>query len=962
LRESEDRYRLLFERAPIGICLVTLDGKVVSANKAMQVITGYSEEELKKINLADTYENPEDRKTLLETLKRHGSAINYLVRKKRKDGTPYDALLNISRIHIADKDFLQTTCADITERKRMEDAWKASEKKYSTLVERGNDGIVIIQDGVVKFLNSIMVKIAGFSPAEVIGKPFIDFMSPEYREMVLERYQKRLKGEEPPNRYEIDLITKDGSKIPVEINASVIEYEGKPADMAIIRDITVRKRIEEELKRSEAKFRRIYDMSMTAIYTTSVEGEIIDMNPLGVSMLGYESLDELKKVNVENTYVNLDDRKRFIRLAGKDPVKGFETKLRRKDGKIIDVIINGYALKNGAGRIVGFQGAIVDITDRKRMEEVLQGRVKELDCLYGVTKLIEQFGDDLDRILDGVVSLIPPAWQCPDIICARIICDGQVFESANFKETDWKQSADIKVRGERIGVVEVYYLEKRPESYEGPFREEERNVINAIATRLGRIIERIRANKELSFKDMLLDAQFETSIDGILVVDHEGKITLSNKRFGEMWNIPREILDTRSEEKALQSVIGQLKDPEKFLEKIKYLREHSKEKSRDEIEFKDGKLFAAYSSSLVDPSGRHHGRIWYFRDITHIRRAEEALRESEEKYRVIVENSPNLVAINQGIWKYVNKAMCERLGWTYEELTSPSFNHFEETVPQRFKAQVKENMTRRLRGEYVPPFERTLKRRDGSEIPVIVQGEKIMYKGKPATELIIIDITKRKKMEAERLRVMSEVCRSIGHDIRNPLHAIRMATHILRDAPEEKRQELLDLIDRDIVYTDRILRNLMDFAYLQPPKLSMEDVNLVLQQTLTQIIIPKNVKLNTRYGDIPQIKLDRDQLTRVFTNLILNATQAIPEDGSGILDIYTDKTGNLIEIKIKDTGVGIPKEKLENVFDPFFTTKAKGIGLGLLTAKSIVEAHDGTITVESKEGRGTTVTVQLPIG
>ena len=129
LQESEKKYRFLFEQCPIGVGLSSFEGKVISCNKAMESITGYSVEELKKINLADTYENPEDRKVLLEALNRNGRVVNFQVRLKRKDGTPYDTFLNISRIHIGEKDLFQTTCVDITEHKRSEEVLRESEDR-----------------------------------------------------------------------------------------------------------------------------------------------------------------------------------------------------------------------------------------------------------------------------------------------------------------------------------------------------------------------------------------------------------------------------------------------------------------------------------------------------------------------------------------------------------------------------------------------------------------------------------------------------------------------------------------------------------------------------------------------------------------------------------------------------------------------------------------------------------------
>ena len=142
--------------------------------------------------------------------------------------------------------------------------------------------------------------------------------------------------------------------------------------------------------------------------------------------------------------------------------------------------------------------------------------------------------------------------------------------------------------------------------------------------------------------------------------------------------------------------------------------------------------------------------------IVNRRQMEDKLRASEEKYRVLVENSPNLIAIIQdGLVKYVNRAACEVLGWTFEEMTAPSFNFLERTVAKEYRGLAKENITKRLRGEEIPPYEIRLLRRDGSEIHAIVRGQRILYEEKPAEEVLLVDITERKRME-EALKRYSE--------------------------------------------------------------------------------------------------------------------------------------------------------------------------------------------------------------
>jgi light-regulated signal transduction histidine kinase (bacteriophytochrome) len=139
-----------------------------------------------------------------------------------------------------------------------------------------------------------------------------------------------------------------------------------------------------------------------------------------------------------------------------------------------------------------------EITERKKAEEALRERVKELNCLFGISHLVERPGITLDAIAQGVAELIPKSCQYPDATCARITLEEQICKTANFQQTPWKQSADIMLHGRPSGTVEVCYLEEKPEHDEGgPFLKEERELIKAIAERLGRVIERKRVEEKL---------------------------------------------------------------------------------------------------------------------------------------------------------------------------------------------------------------------------------------------------------------------------------------------------------------------------------------------------------------------------------------------------------------------------------------------------------------------------------
>jgi len=187
-----------------------------------------------------------------------------------------------------------------------------------------------------------------------------------------------------------------------------------------------------------------------------------------------------------------------------------------------------------------YLASIRDFTELKRLEQGLrkQGsdlaeRVKELSCLYRISKIIERPKASFEEMARGIVALIPPAWQYPDITCARIILNGQEFKTENFKETDWRQTSDIVVNGKQAGVLEVNYLEERPEKDEGPFSKEERSLIDAIAERLGHILDRIKGKEELQRTNRFLDSIIENIPNMIFLKDAKELRFIRFNRAGE---------------------------------------------------------------------------------------------------------------------------------------------------------------------------------------------------------------------------------------------------------------------------------------------------------------------------------------------------------------------------------------------------------------------------------------------
>jgi len=131
------------------------------------------------------------------------------------------------------------------------------------------------------------------------------------------------------------------------------------------------------------------------------------------------------------------------------------------------------------------------------IESALKERLKELHCLYGISQLVEEHSDSLPRLLQAVVESLPPSWQYPDICCARVTLYDRRYEAGEFRESPWRQSATIQVQGQPAGAVEIIYLQEMPALAEGPFLKEERNLIDAIAERIGKIVERLQVERQL---------------------------------------------------------------------------------------------------------------------------------------------------------------------------------------------------------------------------------------------------------------------------------------------------------------------------------------------------------------------------------------------------------------------------------------------------------------------------------
>jgi len=523
------------------------------------------------------------------------------------------------------------------------------------------------------------------------------------------------------------------------------------------------KKIQERLRESKKGIEDILNFYPDIIVVTNLSGKIVECNRAAPHLLGLSTTGELVGKSAFDL-ISSEDRKKvraeMRKILSRGYIEGAEYTLLWPDGSKFPVEVSGTLIRDFLGNPTSFILVMKDLARQKKTEQILRKsthelgeRVKELNCLYGIAQLTDRH-DGLEELLEGILELIPSAWQYPEITCTRITLEDQIFKASNFRETVWKQSSDIVVQDKKVGTVEVFYLEEKPKSHEGPFLKEERSLLDAITERLARTVELKGTERTLRESREKLQNVLASSPDAITVSDLKGNIIECNQASLDQHGfsskdevIGKNALDfitPRDHKRALEDMKKTIK--EDFVKNVEYTFLN-----------KDGSEFPAeLSASIIrDSAGRPTSFVAITKDITERRRAEKTLQDSERRYRLLAKNvidviwttdiNLNLTHISPSVTHLMGYSLEEVMALRLEEILAPdSFLSVMKVFEEEWSVESKKG-----RGRRRPTLELEVNRKDGS---TVWTETKVTYLRDADGKTLGIsgvtrDITLRKKME-----------------------------------------------------------------------------------------------------------------------------------------------------------------------------------------------------------------------
>ncbi|HUG10529.1 MAG TPA: PAS domain S-box protein [Opitutaceae bacterium] len=687
VRESEQQYRLLFAGNPHPMWVYDLETLgFLAVNDAAIARYGFSRDEFLAMTIKDIRPE-EDIPHLIENIRTSTGEYqdSGIWRHRKKSGEIISVEINSHTLAFDGRCAKLVLAQDVTARQRAEDALRGSEERMRTTAHAANVGLWDwdIVNNTVWYSSEWKAQI-GFEDHE-IGTDFEEWKSrvhPDDVEPALERVRASLADPGPKYESEFRFRHRDGSYRWMLAQGSLVTNEaGQHIRLLGSQlDITERRRIEAELRASESRFRALFEYAPDGILIASPNGVYLDANASACRLFSY-SHEEF--VGMDATMLAVESEVPHIAPAleqlqnARDYRR--EWRFRRKDGSEFPAEVIATTMPDG--NIVAIVRDITrHILAEQRLEhlnrvyavlsDINQSIVRERDitamlagaCRIAVEKgnfrmawigMLDETGKvvpvssagAVDGYLDGLI-IDPNDETRAKGPTSRALLTGAHVMCADIENdplfAPWRDRAlargyrasaalPLIVEGKAVGTFNLYASEP------GFFEAKETQLLDALAVDISFALEishresrRRVAEEELRWRTAFFEAQVESALDGILIVDTKGRKILQNDRFNKLWNIPPEIAANPDDRVQFEWAIGRTKDPEMFARRVAELYASPVEMSRDIVELLDGTVLERGSSPVVDKAGRHYGRIWMFRDITEQRRLEAQFRQSQK--------------------------------------------------------------------------------------------------------------------------------------------------------------------------------------------------------------------------------------------------------------------------------------------------------------------------------------------
>ena len=828
---------------------------------------------------------------------------------------------------------------DITERKWTEDALKESEEKYRNLVERANDGITIIQEGTVRYANPALAQIWGGSFEEIVGRPFTDFIDPDEIPKVVKRYHLRMANNNVTPIYETILKRRDGAKIFAELNAGLIAFQEKPADLVIIRNITDRKRVEEELKRVQSSMRIAMDLVKLVRWEYDVETDMFAFDDQFYALYGttaereggpfMSSQDYARKfIPAEDASIVSEEVSKALATTDPNFTSQVEHRIIRADGTEGVIAVRFGIVKDNKGRTIRTYGANQDITERKQAEEALW----ESEEKYRL--LINTAHESVVVAQDGLLKFVNPATL--DLLMADSELELIDRPFPEFIHLD-----------DRSMVVENY--RRRIANEASPLRYS------------FRVVARDGIVKWVEINAALIEWQGKPATLNFLTDITERKRA----------DFIRERSLVRQEQ--LNLLQQTLLSPGKLELKLKKI-----------------------TDSIVEIFGADFCRIWITSpgDLCEVGCVHATVTEGPHvcRYR---DRCLRLIA-SSGRYTHTDGEVhrrvpfgCYKIGRVASGEEHKFLSNDVQNEPRIHNREwAKEIGLVSFAGYQLrPPGENTLgvlalfskqnitvdedAQLDSlsNTITRFIQMARVDEELRQHRDLLEDRVKERTEELARKNAEMERFVYTVSHDLRTPLISMSGFLGFLKQDAEKGDMKRVDedfrIVSDAITKMDKLLQDTLELSRIgrivNPPE------NVPFGEIVSEALAQSSAKLSSKNvrvtveDDLPIVQVDRIRLVEVLVNLLENSVKYMGDQPQPRIEIGKRLDGENMVLFVRDNGIGIEPIRHDKVFELFYKVdkKSEGSGAGLAIVKKIIEVHGGKIWIESDLGKGCTVCFTL---